>query len=660
MTVNLSALAGAGQQFFDNNGVILTGGKLYSYAAGTSTPQATYTSISGSTAHTNPIVLDSAGRVATGEIWLTAGSNYKFALYTSANVLITTWDNITGINGTGITSNASSVQYDPAGTGATSMTVQTKLRQTINVKDYGAVGDGTTNDSTAVTNAFNASNGIRVVFPSGVYKLTSPVAAPTNSSAYMEYGASFLTNTPTNVDYIWEYKNSSPTIYSQAQVQHLFEQNTYPLQGVASYWPSGPVGTYFGVSKEFNSTYGNGTDSPYSAQWLYAVNNNSTATVVGQMVIARTITNNDAVFGVNSIVTNETGTTGAKLVGMEIDVEAAAGTTVSTASAGLYINVFNSSNSGAAIQVGTNSGGNFSDGIVMNGIASTGAAFADQAGLSCGFGLALTNGTYSQAAILLGPQKNLVIRSNTSVSNNIYADASDHFFFDLGKDIYFTSPSSTQGARIATIRNVSGVESAIFNVVSTYGASSANTAVGVGKDSVTSRSINAGGTINASGADYAEYEYKSDTCGAVLKGQIIGFDADGKVTDKYDSAVSFGVKTTSPNIVGGDTWFEEVGDAPVAPEYTPLDIERPAYPNQTIRKSTEQSEAELADFEQKTAEYEKTLSEHKAQWENTVLASHQSALNVYQAQLEMVRAKVDRISYCGKVPVNVTGAAVGE
>ena len=71
MTVNLSALAGAGQQFFDNNGNPLSGGKLYTYAAGTTTPKTTYTSITGLTAHTNPIVLDSAGRVATGEIWLT-------------------------------------------------------------------------------------------------------------------------------------------------------------------------------------------------------------------------------------------------------------------------------------------------------------------------------------------------------------------------------------------------------------------------------------------------------------------------------------------------------------------------------------------------------------------------------------------------------------
>jgi hypothetical protein len=178
MTVNLSALAGAGQQFFDNNGVILSGGKLYSYAAGTSTPQATYTSASGSTAHSNPIVLNSAGRVATGEIWLTAGSNYKFALYTSANVLITTWDNITGINGTGIATNAANVQYDPAGTGAVATTVQAKLRQTRNVIDFGAVGDGSTDNTTAIQNAMTAAGNGTLLFPDGVFNISGALNVP--------------------------------------------------------------------------------------------------------------------------------------------------------------------------------------------------------------------------------------------------------------------------------------------------------------------------------------------------------------------------------------------------------------------------------------------------------------------------------------------------
>jgi len=170
MAVNLSALAGAGQQFFDNSGVILSGGKLYSYAAGTSTPQVTYTSASGSTAHTNPIVLDSAGRIATGEIWLTAGSNYKFALYTSANVLIATWDNITGINGTGITTNASSVQYDPAGTGAVSTTVQAKLRETVSVEDFGADPTGTADSTTAIQAAITSLTTGQTLNMAGIYK----------------------------------------------------------------------------------------------------------------------------------------------------------------------------------------------------------------------------------------------------------------------------------------------------------------------------------------------------------------------------------------------------------------------------------------------------------------------------------------------------------
>lgn len=167
MTVNLSALAGAGQQFFDNNGVPLSGGKLYSYAAGTTTPQTTYTSASGATAHTNPIVLDSAGRVATGEIWLTAGSNYKFVLTTSSNVLLATWDNITGINGTGIASNAENVAYDPPYANSVSTNVEVKLAQTVSVIDFGADPTGIANSATAFTNAI--ATGKLVLVPKGTY-----------------------------------------------------------------------------------------------------------------------------------------------------------------------------------------------------------------------------------------------------------------------------------------------------------------------------------------------------------------------------------------------------------------------------------------------------------------------------------------------------------
>ena len=67
--VALSSLGGAGWQFFDNSGNILSGGKLFTYAAGTTTPATTYTSNSGLTPNSNPIILDAAGRV-TNQIWL--------------------------------------------------------------------------------------------------------------------------------------------------------------------------------------------------------------------------------------------------------------------------------------------------------------------------------------------------------------------------------------------------------------------------------------------------------------------------------------------------------------------------------------------------------------------------------------------------------------
>ena len=99
MAVNLSPVGGVAAQFFTNTGAVLTGGKLYTYAAGTTTPAVTYTSSNGLTAWTNPIVLNAAGRVpGSGEIWLTDGINYKFVLKDSNDVLIATYDNITGIN----------------------------------------------------------------------------------------------------------------------------------------------------------------------------------------------------------------------------------------------------------------------------------------------------------------------------------------------------------------------------------------------------------------------------------------------------------------------------------------------------------------------------------------------------------------------------------
>lgn len=250
MAVNLSPVGGVAGQFFDNNGNPLTGGKLYTYAAGTTTPQATYTSAAGVIAHSNPIILNAGGRVPN-EIWLTDGLEYKFALYDANNVLIGTWDDIIGINSnfvnfvsseevqiatagqtvftlttmqyqpgtnnlvvyvdgvnqveggsysyvetnsttvtftsglhvgavvkfvsaevlsTNVT-DASTTVYTPPGSGVVSTNVQAKLREIVSLKDFGAVGDGVTDDTAAVA-AAEASLFDRIYVPPGKYLTT--------------------------------------------------------------------------------------------------------------------------------------------------------------------------------------------------------------------------------------------------------------------------------------------------------------------------------------------------------------------------------------------------------------------------------------------------------------------------------------------------------
>lgn len=94
-TVNLSFLAGAGSQFFDDSGVPLSGGLIYTYTAGGTTPLTTYTSISGLVANSNPIILDAAGRV--NEVWIPEGVSYKMIVKNANNVTIGTFDNLNPI-----------------------------------------------------------------------------------------------------------------------------------------------------------------------------------------------------------------------------------------------------------------------------------------------------------------------------------------------------------------------------------------------------------------------------------------------------------------------------------------------------------------------------------------------------------------------------------
>jgi parallel beta-helix repeat protein len=175
-------------QFFDANGNPLVGGKLYSYAAGTTTPLATYTSNTTTTANTNPVILNSRGEAG---VWLSS-SYYKLKLTDANDVEIWTVDNIGGfatvvdltvaINALtaslAASSGSSLIGFIQAGTGAIATTAQTKMRESISVKDFGAVGDGVTDDTFAVQAALNLGPYKAIYFPTGTYIVANLTVGP--------------------------------------------------------------------------------------------------------------------------------------------------------------------------------------------------------------------------------------------------------------------------------------------------------------------------------------------------------------------------------------------------------------------------------------------------------------------------------------------------
>ena len=88
-------------QFFSNSGTPLAGGSLETYAAGTTTPLATYSDVSLLVANPTTIMLNSAGRPSVSSVevgvFLSPGASYKFILKDSSGSTIWTQDNISAV-----------------------------------------------------------------------------------------------------------------------------------------------------------------------------------------------------------------------------------------------------------------------------------------------------------------------------------------------------------------------------------------------------------------------------------------------------------------------------------------------------------------------------------------------------------------------------------
>lgn len=130
------------QQFKDNNGNPLISGQLFTYVAGTSTPQPSYTDATGTSANTNPVILNSRGEAP---LWLIPGQFYKLVLLDASGVLIWTADQVPGgfVDGSGqirtdfaAGTGSSLIGFSGLGAGAVPRTLQSKLRDFPSILDF--------------------------------------------------------------------------------------------------------------------------------------------------------------------------------------------------------------------------------------------------------------------------------------------------------------------------------------------------------------------------------------------------------------------------------------------------------------------------------------------------------------------------------------------
>lgn len=188
-------------QFLDDDGNPLTGGKVYSYEAGTTTPKATYTDYTGLIAATNPVILDAAGRAT---IWVEG--DYKFTVTDSADVVIRTVDHIEVVDQGGDMTKA---VYDPAS--IAQQVVGTTAVQTITNKSMTMAAGTTslapitltsgTNLTTATAGSFEYGGKVIYATPQSTqrgvvpaeqwYRLDAGLAGANGTSAQNALGVSF-------------------------------------------------------------------------------------------------------------------------------------------------------------------------------------------------------------------------------------------------------------------------------------------------------------------------------------------------------------------------------------------------------------------------------------------------------------------------------------